>query len=81
MSDVPQAKTFPASPSTVAADVAKVATDVTAAVKEDSGGIVAIAATDHAAAKGVFTLLRDKVAQGVTDLEAELSKVAALLHL
>lgn len=73
MSDVQAVKTFPAAPSTVAA--------ATPTVKEDSGGIVAIAATEHAEAKTVFARLRDKVGQGVTDLEAELSKVEALLHL
>jgi hypothetical protein len=74
MSTVPEVKSFPASPSTTAAAA-------TPAVKEDSGGIVAIAATEHAAAKGVFSLLKDKLAQGVTDVEAEIKKLESFLHL
>lgn len=73
MSTVPEVKTFPESPST------KVA--AAPVVKEDSGGIVAIAATEHAAAKGVFSLLKDKLAQGVTDVEAEIKKLESFLHL
>ena len=54
------------------------AADTTA---EKTAGIVAIDATEHDEAKGVFQLIRDKVEQGVEDLESDFEKLKTLLHL